>query len=50
MQQPYFFDHTDWFKPYVAGYYAFLYGFPDDREYVESHLEYLLEFGKPGWI
>lgn len=47
MYQPYMFEHSEWFKPYVAGYYAYTHGLPDDREYVESHLEELLEYGKP---
>lgn len=24
-QQPYMFEHSDWFKPYVAGFYAMKY-------------------------
>lgn len=46
MNQPYMFDHSDWFKPYVAGYYANLYGRSTDREYVEAHLDDLLEYGR----
>lgn len=48
MDQPYMFEHSEWFKPYVAGYYAHLAGLPEDREYVLSHLEELLctDFGK----
>lgn len=47
MQQPFMFDHSEWFKPFVAGYYAWLYGRTTDREYVEAHLEDLLAYGKP---
>lgn len=50
MEQPYMFDHSAWFKPYVAGYYAHLHGFPEDRESVMSQLETLLLFGKPAFI
>jgi hypothetical protein len=42
MEQVWMFEHTEWFKPYVAGYYAHRAGLPDDREYVEAHLEELL--------
>lgn len=42
MEQPYLFEHSEWFKPYVAGYYAHLRGLPETREYVMEHLENLL--------
>ena len=42
MGQGWMFEHSDWFKPYVAGYYAHLAGLPEDREYVENHIEELL--------
>jgi hypothetical protein len=36
-------EHSDWFKPYVAGYYAFVYRGEDlDRETVEGRLTDLL--------
>ncbi len=36
-------EHTDWFKPYVAGYYAHAYLGEDlDREQTEARLEELL--------
>ena len=41
------FEHAAWFKPYVAGYYAFIHHHPDDRQYVMQHLEALLDYGKP---
>lgn len=40
------FEHTDWFKPYVAGYYANEQGLSTDRDYVEQHLEQLLSYAK----
>jgi hypothetical protein len=46
LEQPWMFEHTDWFKPYVAGYYASINGLPDDREYVMSHLPELLLLGR----
>jgi hypothetical protein len=47
MERPFMFEHTDWFKPYVAGYYAHVHGLPEYKEYVMNHLEELLEYGKP---
>jgi hypothetical protein len=47
MQRLYLFDHSAWFKPYVAGYYAHYYGHPTDKEYVMANLETLLDYGRP---
>jgi len=43
LERPWIFEHSEWFKPYVAGYYAFSHGEPDDRESVMARLEELLE-------
>lgn len=45
--QPYMFEHSAWFKPYAAGYYAHRNGLPHDKTYVLEHLEELLDFGRP---
>ena len=37
------FEHSDWFKPYVAGYKAKLQGMPTERSWVMGHLEDLLD-------
>lgn len=42
MSRVWMFEHSKWFKPYVAGYYAHLQGLPTDPEYVHAHLEELL--------
>lgn len=42
MDRPYMFEHSEWFRPYVAGYYAHLRGLPEDRDYVVAHLDELL--------
>lgn len=42
--QAWMFEHSDWFKPYVAGYYANLYGHPTDRDWVEENIEMLLDY------
>lgn len=40
---PYFLEHSDWFKPYVAGFYAFKYeGRNITREEAEQHMDVLL--------
>jgi 5-methylcytosine-specific restriction endonuclease McrA len=46
MEQGYFLQHSEWFKPYVAGYIASRLGLPHHREYVMVHLEHLLEAAK----
>jgi 5-methylcytosine-specific restriction endonuclease McrA len=47
MERPWMFEHSEWFKPYVAGYYAFVNGYRDDREFVEKYQQGLLNLGKP---
>lgn len=37
------FDHSEWFIPYVAGYYAAAAGLDTDREFVEAHAAEILE-------
>ncbi len=45
MSRVWMFEHSAWFKPYVAGYYAFNNGLPDNREFVEAHIDALIEIG-----
>jgi len=41
--QPYMFEHSDWFKPYAAGFYAHKYlGECLDRKQTEARLDELL--------
>ncbi len=40
------FDHTPWFVPYVAGYYAAQHGLPIDRAWVEAHASQLIALGQ----
>lgn len=48
MERPWLFEHTDWFKPYVAGYYAYtLLGEDLTREEAEARLDELLSIGQP---
>jgi hypothetical protein len=45
IQRPWMFQHSDWFKPYAAGYYAKMNGKPTDRIYVMDNLDELLAYG-----
>ena len=50
MDQTYLYPHTEWFKPYVAGYYAFtVLGEDLTREEVMARLDELLAVGQP-WL
>ena len=42
MEQPWMFEHSEWFKPYVAGYYAAVRGLPTDRQYVMDRIDELV--------
>jgi 5-methylcytosine-specific restriction endonuclease McrA len=42
MERPWMLAHSEWFRPYVAGYYAHLQGRDESREYVEAHMEELI--------
>jgi transcription elongation factor Elf1 len=42
MEQPWIFTHSEWFRPYVAGYYAHTHGLSEDRVYVMDHLDELI--------
>lgn len=48
MERPWVRPHTEWFKPYVAGYYAFTNGLPDDKESVLPKIEELIAIGQKG--
>ena len=46
----YLHPHTEWFRPYVAGFYAFtILGEDLTREQVMARLEELLRAGQP-WL
>lgn len=49
-ERPWLFAHTPWFRPYVAGFYAWYYGGLElSRAEVEARLDELLALGQP-WI
>jgi hypothetical protein len=43
MERQWLFEHKEWFKPYVAGYYAKINGECTDKEYVMKNMDRLLE-------
>lgn len=47
-ERPYLWEHSDWFKPYVAGFYAHFYAQREvTREEAMAELEQLLALGQP---
>lgn len=46
LERPWFLEHSAWFRPFAAGYYAHCQGLPDDREYVMAHMDELLKMGQ----
>ena len=42
MERHWMFEHSEWFKPYVAGYYAHSVGLIETKEYVLANLKDLL--------
>lgn len=49
MEQTWMFEFSEWFKPYAAGYYAKIYGYPNhsDRAWVCENLDLLLGYVRP---
>ena len=39
MEQFYMLEISGWLKPFAAGYYASLFGIPDDKIYVLQHMD-----------
>lgn len=46
MERPWLWEHSEWFKQYVAGYYASVAGLPTDKEWVLAHVEELIGLGQ----
>lgn len=46
MERMWFLEHSEWFKPFVAGYYAAVHGLPHDREYVLANVDRLIAIGQ----
>ena len=52
-ERPFLWEHSDWFKPYAAGFYGFWYEHAlnrdGDRAWVIQHLDTYLRLGQP-WL
>jgi len=46
MERTWMLPHSEWFKPYVAGYYAKQHGQSTEREYVLAHIDELIALGQ----
>lgn len=46
IERVWMFEHSAWFIPYVAGYYAAQFGKPTNREYVVANAETLIAMGQ----
>lgn len=47
LEQDYLFEHSSWFKPYAAGYYAHRLGMREDETFVRAHVNKYLKLGQP---
>lgn len=48
-ERQYLWEHKDWFKPYVAGFYAAQVGILASRAEIEASLDHFLALGQP-WL
>jgi 5-methylcytosine-specific restriction endonuclease McrA len=46
MQRQWMLPHSEWFRPYVAGYYASINGLPTNKEFVMPNIDYLIAVGQ----
>lgn len=46
MERTWFLPHSEWFKPFVAGYYAAVHGLPSDQESVMARVDELIQIGQ----
>lgn len=46
MERVWMLEHSAWFKPYVAGFYAARWGYPTERAWVEAHTDALIALGQ----
>lgn len=46
MERVWYLPHSEWIRPYVAGYYAHRFGLPDDRESVLANVDALIALGQ----
>lgn len=48
MARVWLFEHSEWFKPYVGGFYARQLGLCEEKEYVLLNVELLIAIGQGG--
>lgn len=48
MQRSWYLPHSEWFRPYVAGYYAAVHGLPADKDSVLAQVDQLIALGQRG--
>ena len=46
MERVWILPHSAWFKPYAAGFYAHMFGYPTGREWVEAHADEMIAIGQ----
>jgi hypothetical protein len=46
LERAWMLEHTPWFRPYAAGWYAHVAGLTEDRDYVLAHVDALLDLGQ----
>ena len=46
MQRAWLLPHSEWFKPYVAGYYAHVHGLSEERDQVLANVDLLIARGQ----
>lgn len=46
MERTWMMEHSEWFKPFVSGYYAHMHHLPDERGAVENNIDYLIKLGQ----
>lgn len=46
LRQAWMHEHSPWFRPFVAGFFAHLARVRDDRAFVEANIEQLIAFGR----
>lgn len=48
MQRQWYLPHSEWFRPYVAGYYAAVHELPADKDSVLAQVDQLIALGQRG--
>lgn len=46
LERQWMWAHSEWFRPYVAGWYAHMAGLPEDESFVRGHIDELIDVGQ----